>query len=185
MRKIRLTSGMRFIDENQFESGEDHGGHADRLGEIIASLPVFSMLDKDQIKELMPLVHLNKYEQGRYLIKENQAPRMLYFLISGHVTIIKNNVKLGELRRTGDIFGEMSFIDEKVRSASVQAKKETLCLEIDMRGVDLAGMDRHAPFFAVIYRAFSEILALRLRKMNDELIYLRSELTRARAENKR
>ncbi len=184
MKKVRLTAGMRFVDDHP-QSGDIPGDYASKLGDIIASLPVFSMLDKERIKELLPLVRLNSYAPGSYIIKENQTARMLYFLIGGHVAIFKNNVKLGELRRTGDIFGEMSFIDEKARSASVMAKKDTLCLEIEMKGVDLGAADQTGPFYAVIYRAFSEILALRLRKMNDELIYLRSELTKARSESKR
>lgn len=184
MKKIRLTSGMRFVTDDEAEKRfmDDLGSN---LGEIIAGLPVFSMLDKEQLKEILSLANLQKYAQGEYLIRENQAPERLYFLISGQVQVSKNNVKLGDMRRTGDIFGEMSFIDAHARSASIMAKKETLCLEVDMRGIDLSDIKQNSSFLAVAYRVFAEILAHRLRKMNEELIYLRGELTKSRAETKR
>lgn len=184
MKKIRLTSGMRFITDDEAEKRfmEDLGSS---LGEIIAGLPVFSMLDREQIKEILPLANLKKYAPGECVIRENQAPERLYFLISGHVQVSKSNVKLGEMRRTGDIFGEMSFIDAHARSATIMAKKDTLCLELDMSGIDLSDLKKNSSFLAVAYRVFAEILAHRLRKMNEELIYLRGELTKSHAETKR
>lgn len=184
MKKVRLTSGMRFVTDEETEKRfmEDLGAN---LGEIIAGLPVFSMLDQEQLREILSLAKLKKYAPGENVIRENHAPECLYFLISGHVQVSKNNVKLGEMRRTGDIFGEMSFIDACARSATIMAKKETLCLEVDMRGLDLSDLKRNSSFLAVAYRVFAEILAHRLRKMNDELIYLRGELTKSHAETKR
>ena len=183
MKKIRLTGGMRFVADSPAEQ-ELFGDPAANPVEIIASLPVFSMLDKERIKDILQFSKLRRYGGGETIIRENRKAERLFFLIKGRVGIEKNNVRLGELCRTGDLFGEMSFIDKSARSASVLARKETLCLEVDMSGVDLADIEGNGAFLAVFYRVFSEVLAHRLRKMNEELIYLRNRLQQTHAAGK-
>ncbi|MEJ2096261.1 MAG: cyclic nucleotide-binding domain-containing protein, partial [Deltaproteobacteria bacterium] len=79
------------------------------------------------------------------------------------------------LKRRGDVFGEMSFIDNTPRSASAVADGDTVCLSLDTTALnELAGDDRIA-FGYILYRVFSEILAQRLKAATKELLELKGK----------
>jgi len=72
-------------------------------------------------------------------------------------------VVLGELG-PGNLFGEMALIDRRLRSASVIALDETVCIELPYQMVsDLVA--RANPWVAAMLR----ILVLRLRTTNEAL----------------
>ncbi len=73
-------------------------------------------------------------EAGKRLITENESSRKLYVIISGKARVFKSYIGqkitlaiLGE----GEIFGEMSFIDARPRSASVEAVTDMKLMVID------------------------------------------------------
>ena len=74
-----------------------------------------------------------RYEAGEVIIRENDVGETAYVITHGQVEVTKQldgqNVHLG-YRGAGEIFGEMSMIDEKPRSATVTAVTETLVSEI-------------------------------------------------------
>lgn len=150
----------------------------DRIIELMHSIPAFTMLEDDQLKKVTEYTVLRRYEPGECIIHDGGTDYFIYFLIEGHVDVIKEGVKIGEFRRSGDIFGEMCLIDGGVRSASVMAHKKTVCLAVDGEFMTCSASSNEF-FQLVLYRVFAESLAHRLRKMNNELIYLRKELNRA------
>ncbi|NDY57633.1 cyclic nucleotide-binding domain-containing protein [Desulfovibrio sulfodismutans] len=162
----------------EHESSEPDDGDDLDLADIVREIPAFHGLDEQDITRLLDASEILQVASGETIIRENQSDRHLYFLIDGQVGIHKENVKLCELRRLGDFFGEISVIDSKCRSATVTAKRDCLLLRLDMDAVDMNDMQGQSHVLAVIYRAFSEVLADRLRRMNDELLYLRREVIR-------
>ena len=74
-----------------------------------------------------------RYQAGEVIIRENDVGETAYVIAHGKVEITKQrdgqDVHLG-YRGAGEIFGEMSMIDEKPRSATVTAVTETLVSEI-------------------------------------------------------
>lgn len=164
-------------------SGEDarrDDGGDDRLdlGDVVREIPAFRSLGDEDVARLLDASELMQVAAGETIIRENRSDRHLYFLIAGQVGVHKENVKLCELRRMGDFFGEISVIDSKCRSATVTAKHDCLLLRLDMDAVDMTDMKGQSHVLAVIYRAFAEVLADRMRRMNDELLYLRREVVR-------
>ncbi len=98
---------------------------------------------------------------------------MGFFLISGTVKISKKGETVTVLKRLGDIFGEMRFIDNAPRSAAAIAEGETACIAVDSEYVDeITGKDKIA-FGYILYRVISEILAERLRVATKELMALK------------
>ncbi|QLA17131.1 cyclic nucleotide-binding domain-containing protein [Desulfolutivibrio sulfoxidireducens] len=148
------------------------------LADLVRKIPALRTLDDQDIARLLDASEILRFANGETIIRENQSDRHLYFIIDGQVSVLKENVKLCELRRMGDFFGEISVIDSKCRSATVTAKRDCLCLRLDLEAVDIEDAQGQSHILAVIYRAFAEVLADRLRRMNDELLYLRREVTR-------
>ena len=79
------------------------------------------------------MILLSRYEAGEVIIQENDLGETAYVITQGQVEVSKekdgHKIHLAYLG-TGEIFGEMSMIDEKPRSATVTAVTETLVSEI-------------------------------------------------------
>ncbi|MEN8246071.1 MAG: cyclic nucleotide-binding domain-containing protein [Thermodesulfobacteriota bacterium] len=136
----------------------------------LKKLPVFEPLAKEHLKPLLKMSKLRMYKSGETIISEGDVDRWMYFLIYGEVKITKENKEITVLRRRGDVFGEMRFIDSAPRFASAIAEGETVCLSVDTDYIKhLVGHDQ-VTFGYVLYRIMSEILAERLRQATKELI---------------
>jgi CRP/FNR family transcriptional regulator, cyclic AMP receptor protein len=144
--------------------------------EKLKKIPSFENYSEKDIKGILEMSKLRQYEPGEVILKEGGFDSCIFFLISGRAKVVKNDESLGILKRTGDVFGEMSIIDASPRSASVYAIDRTVCLVTDASYVDrLSGNDRFV-FSSVLYRVFSQILATRLRTTSEELIKAKEEI---------
>jgi CRP-like cAMP-binding protein len=142
----------------------------EKLIDEIKKIPVFGPFTEEELNTLLKMSKLRVYKPGETIIKESEIDSWIYFLIYGKVRISKESKEITQIKRRGDIFGEMRFIDSAPRSASATAVADTVCLAIDADHIEnLTGNDQIA-FGYVLYRIFSEILVERLRVMNKELI---------------
>jgi CRP/FNR family cyclic AMP-dependent transcriptional regulator len=152
------------------------------LVQKLGAIPILKSFDEKDLKGILSLSKIRKYEPGELIIEEGQYDNWIYFLVSGKVKIEKDGKELGVLHRRGDVFGEMGVIDGSARSASVYAVDETVCLSTDASYVDrLSGNDKVA-FCYILYHVFAEILAGRLRLTSDELVKAREEIAGLKAE---
>jgi len=69
---------------------------------------------------------VEEYESGEYIIKEGSRDTDFFNLIRGHLTVIKNGKKIGELSSSGEFFGEVAAITEEVRSASIVSQGKSV-----------------------------------------------------------
>lgn len=114
-----------------------------------------------------PIPRDRRYPHGAVILCEETAGEHLYIVKRGRVKVVKRGrgaeVVLGELG-PGNLFGEMALIDRRLRSASVIAMGETVCIELPYQLVsDL--VDRANPWLAAMLR----ILVLRLRTADAAL----------------
>ena len=150
--------------------------------EKLRKMPSLNSFSEKDLKGLLELSKIRKYEPGELILEEGFYDCWIYFLISGKIRVVKHDEELSVLRRTGDVFGEMGIIDGSPRSASVYAIDETVCLATDASYIDrLSGNDKNA-FSCILYRIFSEILANRLRLTSEELIKIKEENERLKRE---
>jgi len=149
----------------------------------LRKIPTLEAFSDTDLKGLLELSKIRKYEARELILKENQYDSWVYFLVSGRIQIVKHGENLRILNRTGDVFGEMGIIDGSPRSASVYAVDETVCLATDASYIDkLSGADK-TTFSYILYRTFSEILVNRLRKTSEELIRVKEENERLKKLN--
>ena len=157
----------------------------------LEGLPLLESLSAEDLRGILSLSNMIKYEPGEWIIREGQFDNRIYFLITGQVGIRKKGETLSVLKRKGDIFGEMGIIDGSPRSDSIMAIEETVCLAVDVSYLDRLKSDQKAAFGYVLYRVFAEILADRLRtadedllKAKDENAMLKADLEKLRATQK-
>ena len=145
-------------------------------------MPTLKALKEENLKELLRLSKVKKFKSGELIFEEDSYESLIYYLISGKTRIVKDGKEIAVLGRSGDVFGEMGPIEESVRSASVYAVDETVCVEIDISNIDrVLGDDKYALRY-IIYRGFAEVLANRLRVTTEELGRTKKELLRLESE---
>ena len=97
----------------------------------LKQMPTLDAFSEKDLKGLLQLSKIRKYQLGELIIEEGLYDSWIYFLVIGKVKVVKHEEDLSVLRRTGDVFGEMGIIDGSPRSASVYAIDETACLATD------------------------------------------------------
>ena len=158
------------MKESAYLEGQDH------LVARIKLLPAFAAFDDHRLKSLLRLCKIRTYEAGETVIQEGEQERCMYFLFSGAVQVSKGGRMLSTLRRTGDVFGEMSLVDGSPRSATVRAVGEATCLTVDASRLDRSADKNDADFRSAMYRMFAHILTQRLRLTTEDYLKVRQEL---------
>jgi CRP/FNR family cyclic AMP-dependent transcriptional regulator len=95
--------------------------------EILASVPLFSMLGKKELGSLAAEIHERTFPAGTALTEDEEFGTIFTVIAGGEATVTVN----GQIVRTlgpGDYFGEMALIDRSPRSATVTAKTDLHCL---------------------------------------------------------
>ena len=141
----------------------------------IKEIPALKLFRDEDLQGILKLSKLMQYKPGEIIIKEGQYDNWIYFIVSGKVGIQKQGETISILKRRGDLFGEMGIIDGSPRSASIIAIDETICLAIDASYMDRLKENEKTLFRSILYRIFSEILASRLRMVDEELAKIKNE----------
>jgi CRP-like cAMP-binding protein len=107
---------------------------------------------------------------GEVLINEGEASKSMFWLKSGLLVVQKVDVDNPEKMVTlgninpGELFGEMSFLDDKPRSATVKALTDSEIVEIQkVKYVDI--LNTQPKWMQIMISN----LVLRLRKTNDRV----------------
>jgi CRP/FNR family transcriptional regulator len=108
------------------------------------------------------------FEAGDTIFKEGEKGDLMYVLLSGAVELTKK-VERGEtviktVDTPNDFFGEMALLDERPRSASAIASKQTRVLAVD--GPTFESMILSNGKFAL---KIIKVLASRIRRSNDQV----------------
>jgi CRP-like cAMP-binding protein len=103
--------------------------------DFLSKVSIFSLMKKEDLERIAKKTQHHFFHKGEVIIREGGRDRRLFIIISGEVEVIKGlgSKKERHLRTLGphSYFGEMSLIDDLVRSASVVAKGDTQILSLD------------------------------------------------------
>ncbi len=103
--------------------------------------------------------YLTKIEAGQILFLEGDHSQDLYILVSGRLNVLKGNTKISEITEPGTLFGEMSFLLDEKRTASVKAEEDTEALRIPKEKI--------TSFFSEFPDAGWEIAKLLARRLDE------------------
>src|SRR3989337_1606963 len=98
-------------------------------GEFLKSIPIFSELDADRLREISLLGNRKFFKKDSWVLHENETGSALFVIISGKVKVSRESDDGKEVILTilneSDFFGEMAILDGLSRSAGVIAIEET------------------------------------------------------------
>lgn len=108
-----------------------------------------------------------KVKAGEYLLREGEASTQMFYLQSGTMGVfkIKGNLEnqIGTIY-SGEVVGEMSFLDKEPRSASVKA-----ITDAEVTVIPSEKFDRALNSMPAWHKALVHTLLERLRKANARI----------------
>jgi CRP/FNR family transcriptional regulator, cyclic AMP receptor protein len=115
-------------------------------------VPLFALLDDDELSLLASLVELRKFGARQRIYKIGEAPDRAYVMLGGFVRVTtvdedQQEVVVDEPRH-GEFFGFASMIEQVPHRTSAHAMEESTCLEVNRTAIEtlltrkpMAGMD--------------------------------------------
>lgn len=98
------------------------------LGNELARVPLFTGLNKRQLKQLAAGFKERGFTQGTTVVREGHMDGVGFFVIAeGSASVSVGGVAVASLG-PGDYFGELAMISQQVRSATVTADTPLRCL---------------------------------------------------------
>lgn len=114
---------------------------------LLRSVPIFAGLDAASADALERLCETRGYPEGAVVVSEDEPGDALFVLAEGKVKVVLygesgREVILSIFARPGEVFGEMSLLDDAPRSATVMAMAPSTLLVLS-RADFRAHVDRH------------------------------------------
>ncbi len=149
------------------------------LQDSLRSIPIFKDLNSREISYIIDLIHNRNYLAGEYIFYQGDPGIGLYIIREGEV-IIQRNIDSDELISLahfgkGDFFGELALVDGEKRSASAIAKVNASLAVIFKPDLD-EFIEKFPRKGIKILQNISEIIAERLRKLNEDHVSLLAKL---------
>jgi len=130
----------------------------------VRGLQFFGEFSDDELREVLDVASWEQFPSGNHIITEGSLEQSLYVLISGEVTIGVGDRVVGTLGQ-GDCVGELSYLSNSKRSASITALDDVTALKIDHALLDWASIPVQMRFNKV----FQQVLIERLARTTFEL----------------
>ncbi|MBY0585871.1 ATP-binding cassette domain-containing protein [bacterium] len=116
--------------------------------EFLSRVDVLSKLPPATLAELSQKMMEERFPAGSWIIRQGNEGDKLYLMKSGSAEVVKEELgKMQTLRQLtpGDVFGEISLITNRPRTASVRAVNDIHCLSLTKEDFDKA-MDTSQSF---------------------------------------
>lgn len=118
---------------------------------LLRQIPLFELLDDDELQSLAAQLDQKHYLRGQMIFSEGDAGGMMYVVQAGKVEVFIKDaggdmVHLDDVER-GEIFGELSLLDNEPRSANAKAVDDTMLYVIDRHDLEILFQSHlHAAF---------------------------------------
>ncbi len=101
---------------------------------VLSATPFFANAPTEVVQRIATHAHTKDLVRGDILFEEDDTADTLYVVLKGRIAIAIGNKPIDHresvvaLMETGDLFGDMSLLDEGVRSAQARALENTTVL---------------------------------------------------------
>jgi uncharacterized membrane protein len=148
--------------------------------EILKQVPLFALLDEDELAVLSAEVEIRSFALGQRIFKMGDPSGPAYVVVSGAVRLTTIDEDQQEVvvdePHAGEFFGFASMLDETAHQTSASATEPTACIEVDRRDIGIllerkpmAGLD----MMTVLSRQFhasQQLVRIRSNRNPNEVI---------------
>jgi CRP-like cAMP-binding protein len=139
-----------------------------QLTSFLRGVELLNGLSPEDLQKVAQMCQLSRFKRAERIFTEKQPGACLYVVMGGRVKIFgssaQGRAKTFAYLEPGDFFGEMSLIDEEVRSASASALEDSVL--IMLKGEDWRKLIVSRPTIAL---TVLKTLSARLRRANKEI----------------
>jgi len=139
--------------------------------QVLEKSPLFNGMTNYQMRKAILISELSEFEQGQLLVKQGTQGRSMYLILSGTADVIRkqrNEERCIACLGPGQIFGEIGYVRQILRTADVRAASPVAVLRFDY-----LKLEQDLKFFPFIIAKLnfniSCILGERLAEANDIL----------------
>lgn len=137
---------------------------ATRKAYLLKSVEFFRSFSRKEIEGVTRFGSFIRYDAQQVILREGDVDTTFFILLTGSVTVIKNNRKIADLLR-GACFGEMGAFTKTPRTAHVVAREPCIVLKLDLKVLERESPDLRLKF----YQVFIETLIHRLEATTRRL----------------
>ncbi|MGQ0843656.1 MAG: Crp/Fnr family transcriptional regulator [Sporichthyaceae bacterium] len=146
----------------------------ERVAELLGRTEPFAALDGRPLLALAEVASVRTYKRGQYVFGQEDPGDAMFVLVSGSVKVLVNSpdgaevlfCTLGE----GEVFGELSFLDGRPRSASVLTVEATQAIALTRAALDSV-LDTQ-PAIARALLVYLTEMVRRLSEQAADLVFL-------------
>ena len=136
---------------------------ADRKVELLGKVPLFSECSQKELSKIAGLADEIEVDKGTVLTKEGMPGRECFVVSEGSAKATLRGKKLASYK-PGDVFGEMSLLDNEPRSATITADSDMVLFVVDSRS--FWGLCEQAPS---VTRKIMKSISQRQRRVEKAL----------------
>ena len=127
-------------------------------------LTFFSKFTRNELKEVAKVSSWRNYSAGESVFAEGERERAFFVVAEGSVAVSINGTRIRDLD-AGECFGEMEYLSDTGRTASVAANRESTIVKVERDFKEWASL----PSQVRLNRAFQEVLIDRLQATSRAL----------------
>ena len=150
---MELAADLNLIYQELKLSEQDLSAK-DKL-EQLKELSFFRDFEDSDVMEVSTSGVWKYYEVGEKIIVEGAQDDTFYILVDGRVSVRRANKEVGILR-PGASFGEIGFVLDKQRTATIAAKEPVTVLEVNANHVERASVSCQLKFQKAFLRSMAE-----------------------------
>ena len=135
-------------------------------------LAFFKDFSDEQITEVVNASEWKEFTKGEVIVTEGEQETAFYIIAKGGVDVVKNDKVVGVMKQ-GDCFGEIAFLTNQPRNATIVARTEVSLMSVSASLMEQASTETQLRY----YRIFLENLIARLSQATDKLVEADKEIT--------
>lgn len=142
------------------------------IAQMLRKHKTFKTLSEEALTQISSVSRMIEVAAGTLFIREGEESKDLYVLMSGSAAAVRDSGD-GELIvlssiSAGDCIGELAFLDDGRRTASVRA--ETPCTLIDIPAAAIQRLPDAPAVLGELKGALASVVVNRARTMSDEML---------------
>ena len=124
---------------------------------LLLHMDFFKDFNSEQLKKLISVTQIFKAQTGKVIVSEGEIDDTIFIILSGRVSIINKDDDIIATIGVGNLFGELSFLGQHIRKASVMADVNCVLLKVNANILNKLPIDIQLLF----YKNFAKTLVKR------------------------